>query len=513
MSLFRTKPVESFLADAAGPGRQLKRTLNTWDLMIMGVAVSVGAGIFSVGARAAANFAGPAVTVSFVIAALTCAMAIMCYAEFATAIPVAGSAYVFSYATMGEFIAWIIGWNLILELFTAAAVIAKYWGIYLTEVFQFAGIHLSATIDLGPVTMSWGPLLIVALFTVLLVLGTKLSATVGNVFTVIKIAVVLFVIAAGLFYFNADNITPFVPEAVPSAGNGTADVLQQSLFSFATGAAPAQYGVAGVLAGAALVFFAFVGFDVVATSAEEVKNPNKTLPRGIFAGLALTTLLYIGVSFALTGMVSYKDLAAVENPTLATAFAAVGNDGAASIIAVGSLIGLTTVVMVLLMGLTRVVLAISRDGLLPHSLSKVSAKRGTPVRITVVCGTLVALAAGFTRVDVLEEMINIGTLSAFVMVSLGILVLRRKRPDLKPAFRVPFGPVIPIVSALLCTYLMLNLAIETWMYFVVWLVIGVVIYFAYGRGHSRLNAEDVAENTASAEGGPELEDSSAASAR
>lgn len=473
----------------------------------MGVAVSVGAGIFSVGARAAANFAGPAVTVSFVIAALTCAMAIMCYAEFATAIPVAGSAYVFSYATMGEFIAWIIGWNLILELFTAAAVIAKYWGIYLTEVFQFAGIHLSPTVGLGPVTMSWGPLLIVALFTVLLVLGTKLSATVGNVFTIIKIAVVLFVVVAGLFYFNAENLTPFIPEAVPAAGNGTADVLQQSLLSFATGATPAQYGMAGVLAGAALVFFAFVGFDVVATSAEEVKNPSKTLPRGIFAGLALTTLLYIGVSFALTGMVSYKDLAAVENPTLATAFAAVGNEGAASIIAVGSLIGLTTVVMVLLMGLTRVVLAISRDGLLPHSLSKVSAKRGTPVRITVICGTLVALAAGFTRVDVLEEMINIGTLSAFVMVSLGILVLRRKRPDLKPAFRVPFGPVIPIVSALLCTYLMFNLAIETWLYFVVWLAAGVLIYFAYGRRHSRLNDDDAAE------GGAELEDSSAASAR
>lgn len=513
MSLFRTKPVESFLADAAGPGRQLKRTLTTWDLMIMGVAVSVGAGIFSVGARAAANYAGPAVTISFVIAALTCAMAIMCYAEFATAIPVAGSAYVFSYATVGEFIAWIVGWNLILELFTAAAVIAKYWGIYLTEVFQFAGIHLSPSIDLGPVTMNWGPLFIVSVFTVLLVLGTKLSATVGNVFTVIKIGVVLFVIIAGLFYLKAENFTPFIPEAVPSSGNGTTGVLEQSLFSFATGAAPAQYGMAGVLAGAALVFFAFVGFDVVATSAEEVKNPNKTLPRGIFAGLALTTLLYIGVSFSLTGMVSYQQLADVENPTLATAFAAVGNDGAAAVIAVGSLIGLTTVVMVLLMGLARVVLAISRDGLLPHSLSKVSAQRGTPVRITVICGTLVALVAGFTRVDVLEEMINIGALSAFVMVSLGILVMRRKRPDLKPAFRVPFGPVIPIVSALLCTYLMLNLAVETWLYFAVWLVAGVLIYFMYGRGHSRLNEKEPAELLAASADDGDMEDNPVASTR
>lgn len=238
--------------------------------------------------------------------------------------------------------------------------------------------------------------------------------------------------------------------------------------------------------------------------APKVTNPNKTLPRGIFAGLALTTLLYVGVSFALTGMVSYRDLAAVETPTLATAFSLVGNDGAASVIAVGSLIGLTTVVMVLLMGLSRVVLAISRDGLLPHSLSKTSAKRGAPVRITVICGSLVALVAGFTRVDVLEEMINIGTLSAFVMVSLGIIVLRRKRPDLKPAYRVPFGPVIPIVSALLCTYLMLNLAVETWIYFVVWLVLGVLIYFGYGRSHSRLD-EKHADQVAAMEKIPEPE--------
>lgn len=479
--------MESFLADAAEPGRALKRSLNTWDLMIMGVAVAVGAGIFSVGARAAANFSGPAVTLSFVIAALTCAMAIMCYAEFATAIPVAGSAYVFSYATMGELVAWIIGWNLILELFTAAAVIAKYWGIYLTEVFQPVGVHLSPTIDLGIVTMSWGPLLIVALFTILLVMGTKLSATIGNIFTVIKIGVVLFVIVAGFFYVKAENYAPFIPDTSPASGNDTTEVLKQSLFSFATGAAPAQYGMMGVFAGAALVFFAFVGFDVVATSAEEVRNPNKTLPRGIFAGLALTTLLYVGISLALTGMVSYKDLARVETPNLATAFSLVGNEAAGSVIALGSLIGLTTVVMVLLMGLSRVVLAMSRDGLLPHQLSVTSTKRGTPVRIQVLCGSLVAVAAGFTRVDVLEEMINIGTLSAFVVVSLGIIVLRRKRRDLKPAFRVPFGPVIPILSALLCTYLMLNLAVETWLFFGVWLVMGVGIYFGYGRSHSRLN--------------------------
>ncbi|GAA3283308.1 APC family permease [Paenarthrobacter aurescens] len=498
MNIFRTKSIEQSIADADEPGRKLKRSLSTWDLMIMGVAVAVGAGIFSVGAKAAANFAGPAVTISFAIAAVTCALAIMCYAEFATAIPVAGSAYVFTYATMGEVLAWIIGWNLILELFTAAAVIAKYWGIYLSTVFGLMGVEMPPSIQVAGIDLYWGAFLIVAIFTVLLVLGTKLSARVGNVFTLIKIAVVLFVIVVGFSYVKFSNYTPFIPASEPT-DSGVADVMKQSFFGFLTGAAPAQYGTLGVFAGAALVFFAFIGFDVVATSAEEVKNPQKTLPRGIFGGLAVVTLLYILVSLALTGMVSYTQLAEVKNPTLTTAFEAVGNTDAAKIIAFGSLVGLTTVIMVLLMGLSRVVLAMSRDGLLPRSLSKTSEKRSTPARLQIICGAAVALVAGVTKVDLLEEMINIGTLSAFVMVSLGILVLRKKRPDLKPAFRVPFGKVLPWVSAVLCFYLMTNLAVETWIFFAIWLVIGMAIYFAYGQRHSRLN-EKFAEAKASVNG-------------
>jgi basic amino acid/polyamine antiporter, APA family len=496
MNLLRTKSIEQSIADADEPGRKLKRSLSTWDLMIMGVAVAVGAGIFSVGAKAAANFSGPAVTLSFAIAAVTCALAIMCYAEFATAIPVAGSAYVFTYATMGELLAWIIGWNLILELFTAAAVIAKYWGIYLSKVFALMGADIPPAISLGGVDLYWGAFLIVAVFTVLLVLGTKLSARVGNIFTLIKIAVVLFVIVVGFTYVKFENYTPFIPAAEPTGGAGAADVLKQSFFGFLTGAAPAQYGTLGIFAGAALVFFAFIGFDVVATSAEEVKNPQKTLPRGIFGGLAVVTLLYILVSLALTGMVSYTQLAEAKSPTLTTAFEAVGDTSAAKVIAFGSLVGLTTVIMVLLMGLSRVVLAMSRDGLLPRALSKTSEKRSTPVRLQIICGAAVALVAGLTNVDLLEEMINIGTLSAFVVVSLGILVLRRKRPDLKPAFRVPFGKVLPIVSAVLCLYLMTNLAVETWIFFAIWLVIGLAIYFAYGQRHSRLNERFGDANTA-----------------
>jgi basic amino acid/polyamine antiporter, APA family len=494
MSLFRAKSVEQSIIDAHEPGRELKRSLNTFDLMVLGVAVAVGAGIFSVGARASAQFAGPAVTVSFVLAAITCALAIMCYAEFASTVPVAGSAYTYTYATLGELLAWIIGWDLILELLTAAAVIAKYWGIYLSTVFSLFDIPVPSTITVVGVNLDWGPLVIVAVFTTLLILGTQLSARVNNVFTTIKVGIVLFVIVAGFMYINPANYTPFVPEPVPTSGAG-GDVWSQSLFAFMTGAAPAQFGVFGVLSGAALVFFAFIGFDVVATSAEEVKDPQRTLPRGIFAGLALVTALYLLVALALTGMVSYRQLAETENPSLATAFIEVGADWAAQLISVGILVGLTTVIMVLLLGLARVLLAMSRDGLLPRWLSVTSPTRKTPVRLQLICGIVVALIAGFTRVDILEEMINIGTLSAFVLVSIAVVVLRRKRPDLPRGYKVPFSPWLPILSAVLCFYLMLNLTTLTWVRFAVWLVLGFAVYFTYGRSHSLLGKQLAGEQT------------------
>lgn len=489
MRLMRTKSVEQSIADSAEPGRTLKRSLSTWDLMIMGVAVAVGAGIFSVGAKAAAHNAGPAVTVSFVLAAVTCALAIMCYAEFATAMPVTGSAYVFTYATMGELLAWIIGWNLILELLMAGAVIAKYWGVYLSNFLTAINLPLPAEVSIFGLPLYWGPLVVVAIFTVVLVLGTKLSARVNNVVTVIKIAIVLFVIVVGLFYVKAQNYTPFVPPSQPAPDSGTSWVTQPFL-SFLSGSTPEMYGFTGVISGAALVFLSFIGFDVVATSAEEVKNPKKTLPRGIFAGLAVVTVLYILVTLTVTGMVPYTDLAKAKDPSLASAFQLVGADWAVVVIALGSLIGLTTVIMVLLMGLARVSMAMSRDGLLPRALSRTSEKRSTPARTQIICGAIVAALAGFTPIELLGEMINIGTLSAFVMVSLGIIVLRRKRPDLKPAFRVPLGPVIPIISAVLCIYLMFNLATETWIFFGIWVVIGLVIYFSYGQWNSRLGRQE-----------------------
>ncbi|KQM14349.1 amino acid permease [Plantibacter sp. Leaf171] len=483
MSIWRTKSIEDSLADSGIEGRSLKRTLGTWDLMIMGVAVAVGAGIFSVGAKAAGNYAGPSVSLAFILAAVTCALAIMCYAEFASTVPVAGSAYTFTYATLGELLAWIIGWDLILEMLTAAAVIAKYWGIYLSNVFLLWGWDVPSELDVFGLKVSWGAFVIVAIFTTLLVLGTKLSSRVASVFTIIKVAIVIFVIVVGAFYVKAANYTPFIPAEVPTKG-GASDTWSQSLFSFMTGAAPAQYGVFGLLAGASLVFFAFIGFDVVATSAEEVKNPQRNLPRGIFGGLAIVTVLYVGVSLVLTGMVPYTTLAEAEDPSLATAFIAVGADWAAQVISIGILAGLTTVIMVLLLGLARVVFAMSRDGLLPRSLSVTSEKRKTPVRVQLIVGALVALIAGLTDVGVLEEMINIGTLSAFVLVSIAVIVLRKKYPKLPRAFRVPWSPFLPILSAVLCVWLMLNLTTLTWVRFLVWLALGFIIYFAYSRRHS-----------------------------
>jgi APA family basic amino acid/polyamine antiporter len=479
--LFRRKSVEDSLAAIDDPERSLKRSLTSWDLAVLGVAVAVGAGIFSVGATAAANYAGPSVIVSFIIASIVCALAVMCYAEFASAIPVAGSAYTFSYATMGELVAWIIGWDLILEMLLASAVIAKFWGVYLGDAFGLFGIDLPLTISIGPVDLEWGPVFIVAVFTTLLAIGTKLSTRVNSVFTVIKVGITLFVIVVGFFFVDASNYSPFVPPSQPAPEQSA---LEQPLVGFLTGLEPTTYGVMGLLAGAALVFFAFIGFDVVATTAEEAKDPQRTLPRGILGGLAIVTVLYILVTLVVTGMVSYTELAESDAPSLTTAFILVGADWAGRVISVGILIGLTTVIMVLLLGLTRIVFAMSRDGLLPRGISRTSHRYHTPVRLQVGVGIVVALIAGLSQVELLEEMINIGTLSAFVLVSFGIPILRRSRPDLQRSFKVPWSPVLPIVSGVACLWLMANLTTLTWLRFLGWVVVGLLIYAFYGYRHS-----------------------------
>ncbi len=363
----------------------------------------------------------------------------------------------------------------------ASAVIAKFWGVYLGDAFGLFGIDLPLTIPIGPVDLEWGPVFIVAVFTTLLAIGTKLSTRVNSVFTVIKVGITLFVIVVGFFFVDASNYSPFVPPAQPAPEQSA---LEQPLVGFLTGLEPTTYGVMGLLAGAALVFFAFIGFDVVATTAEEAKDPQRTLPRGILGGLAIVTVLYILVTLVVTGMVSYTELAESDAPSLTTAFILVGADWAGRVISVGILIGLTTVIMVLLLGLTRVVFAMSRDGLLPRGISRTSHRYHTPIRLQVGVGIVVALIAGLSQVELLEEMINIGTLSAFVLVSFGIPILRRSRPDLQRSFKVPWSPVLPIVSGVACLWLMANLTTLTWLRFLGWVVVGLVIYAFYGYRHS-----------------------------
>ncbi|HEY7051658.1 MAG TPA: amino acid permease [Mycobacterium sp.] len=473
----RTKSVEQSLADTDDDESRLRKDLSWWDLTVFGVSVVVGAGIFTVTASTAGNITGPAISVSFVIAAVACGLAALCYAEFASTVPVAGSAYTFSYATFGEFVAWVIGWDLVLEFAVGAAVVAKSWSSYLGTVFGFAG----GTTDLGPLTLDWGALLITAALCTLLALGTKLSANVSAAITAVKVSVVLLVVVVGAFYIKVGNFRPFVPRA-----QSTPDT-EQSVFSLLTGAGGSTYGWYGVLAGASIVFFAFIGFDVVATTAEETKKPQRDVPRGILATLAIVTVLYVAVSVVLSGMVSYTQLKdeAGGHANLATAFTANGITWAAEVISIGALAGLTTVVMVLMLGQTRVLFAMARDGLLPRQLAR-TGPRGTPVRTTLLVGVLIAVAASVFPIGRLEEMVNVGTLFAFVLVSAGVIVLRRARPDLHRDFRAPWVPVLPIAAILACLWLMLNLTLLTWIRFAVWMVIGVAVYFSYGRRHSAL---------------------------
>lgn len=503
MNLFRTKSVELSLQETSEQGHTLKRNLTWWDLAIMGVAVAVGAGIFSVGAQAAAFHAGPAVIISFLIAGLVCGAAAWCYAEFASMIPVTGSAYTFTYTTLGEVVAWIIGWDLILEMLMAGSVVSKYWGVYLNDFFSLMGWHISTHVDIAlagsTIHFDLAPIVIVAIFTVLLVFGTKLGARVDGAMTVLKIAVVLFVVIVGFAYIRPENFTPFIPpaqsadsldsasSAAQSAHGVQMAALEEPLWQWLTGFAPTRYGIPGILSGAALVFFAFLGFDVVATASEEAKDPKRTVPLGIGAGLGIVVVLYMLVAFVTTGIVSYKDLAAQVEPSLATAFELVGATWAAKVISFGIVLGLATVIMVVLLGSTRVVFAMSRDGLLPRGLSHTS-RFGTPARLQIIMGVVMALVAACFDVGVLSDMVNIGTLSAFTLVAVAIPIMRAKRPDLPRLVKVPGNPWVPAVIALANVWLMVNLSVMTWARFVVWLALGFAIYFGYGYRHSRLNS-------------------------
>jgi APA family basic amino acid/polyamine antiporter len=497
MRLFRTKPVEQSLGaieDVTESGHRLRRELSALDLTVFGVGVIVGTGIFVLTGQVARENAGPAVALSFVAAGVACGLAALCYAELASTVPVAGSAYTFSYATIGELPAWIIGWDLILELALGAAVVAVGWSGYAQSLLDTMGLHLPSSIAGENATFNIPAMLIVLFVTALLVLGIKISSRVNAIIVSIKLAVIMLVIVAGLFFIKGANYHPFIPpqQTGPSVSGGKAPLIQV-LF----GITPVNFGWLGVFAAAAIVFFAFIGFDIVATAAEETRRPQRDLPIGIIGSLAICTVLYVAVSLVVVGMQNYRRLSS-EAP-LADAFKAVGHPAFATIVSVGALAGLTTVVLILMLGQTRVFFAMARDHLMPPWLAAVHPRFGTPYRITIVLGVIVSIIAALIPLAELAELVNIGTLFAFVVVSIGVTVLRRTRPDLPRSFRTPAVPVLPALSVLASVYLMLNLPVDTWLRFVIWMLIGFVFFFLYGRRRSLIDTTPPARSPARAE--------------
>ena len=490
-TLFRTKTVEQSIRDTEAPEHRLRRSLSALDLTLFGIGVVIGTGIFVLTGKVAKETAGPSTAVAFVVAGVACALAALCYAEFASTVPVAGSAYTFGYASIGEFPAWIIGWDLVLELALGCAVVSVGWSGYLRSLMDTAGIPMpDALSGSGDGGFDLLAAVLVLLVTAVLVAGVKLSARVTNLIVAVKVTVVLLVIAVGALYVDGAHYHPFVPDAREAEGGSG---LSAPLIQLMAGYTPSNFGVMGIFTAAAVVFFAFIGFDVVATAAEETRDPQRDMPRGILGALVVCTALYVAVSIVVTGMQDYRDLS--TDAPLADAFKAVHHPFWAGVISFGAAVGLTSVCLILLLGQSRVFFAMSRDGLLPPAFSRVHPRFRTPYRTTVLMGLVVAVVAGFTSIDVLAELVNIGTLFAFVVVAVGVLVLRRTRRDLPRAFRTPLVPLVPVLSVLASLWLMLNLSAETWVRFALWMAIGLLVYALYGRRHSRLGLAGAPRDT------------------
>jgi APA family basic amino acid/polyamine antiporter len=484
VNLFRTKSVEHIGRDARGEdpdggvGR-LRTELSARHLVGFGIGIVIGTGIFTLTGVEARDTAGPAVVLSFAIAGVVAVLAALCYAELAASVPTAGSAYSYAYATVGELIAWIIGWDLFLEFALGAAVVARGWSGYVGNL-----------LDLPPnlfgeegTTVNVGAALIVVLLTIVAALGIRESARVTSALVIVKVAVCVFVIVAGAWFVRGANLTPFIPPARPADGG---DGLTQPLIGALAGLEPAVFGIGGILTAAAVVFFAYTGFEAVANLSEETRRPGRDLPLGLLGTLGLATVLYIGVSFVLVGMVPYTDID--PGAPIADAFDHVGLGWASALVSLAAVAGLTSVILVDLITMTRIGFAMGRDGLLPSTVAKVSPRTGTPLRMTLLFGAVVLVMATFVPLGTLADLVSIGTLFAFLLVSAAVPILRRTRPDLHRPFRVPLSPWLPLLSALACLYLMLNLSVETWLRFLAWLAAGLLVYGVYGYRNSRVGA-------------------------
>lgn len=470
MSIFRKKSLSVLLSEADESEKGLKRTLSSGALVALGIGAIIGAGLFSLTGIAAADHAGPAVTLSFVLAAVGCAFAGLCYAEFASMIPVAGSAYTYSYATMGEFMAWIIGWDLVLEYALGAATVGVSWSGYFNKLLHEFGIEMPlyltksfAEVDGGGINLP--AIVIVCLLSLLLMRGTKESATLNNFLVIVKVAVVILFIVLGWKFINPANHTPYIP-----ANTGTYG----------------EFGWSGIASGAALVFFAFIGFDAVSTAAQEAKNPKKGMPVGILGSLAVCTVLYVLFSHVMTGLVPFQVFKGDASPA-ATAFKVTGYGFLQMGLIIAILAGYTSVILVMLMGQSRVFYSMSNDGLLPKFFGDIHPKFRTPWKTNIFFMFFVSIFAGFVPVTDLGHMVSIGTLLAFSLVCIGVIVMRKKMPDAPRSFKTPLVPFVPIMGVVVCGYLMYSLPIEAWIRLAIWMGLGVAIYFFYGKQKSKLN--------------------------
>jgi basic amino acid/polyamine antiporter, APA family len=482
--LLAKKPLRA--AASEGESQHLKRVLGPWSLTAMGIGGIIGAGIFVATGEAAKNVAGPALMVSYVVAGFVCLMAALCYAEYAAMTPVAGSAYTYAYTTLGEIFAWIIGWDLILEYAVGASTVANGWSGYFQEVLKTFGVEISSALRSSPIKfdketgefvrtgsiINLPAVVVVLLLTAILVKGIKESASANAVMVAIKLGAVLFVILVGAFYINPDNWHPFAPKGWTGI----------NLFGIQVAGQMEGTKPVGMIAGAAIIFFAYIGFDAVSTQAEEAKNPQRDVPIGIICSLLICTVLYIAVVAVLTGMVPYHQLS--EDAGVSDAFKKAGLPWAEFLIAAAGVAGITSVLLVLLLGSARILMAIARDGLLPPMFADIHPTFRTPWKATLVVGFGVAAMAGLLPLDALLQMTNIGTLFAFAMVCAAVLVLRYTDPGHPRPFRVPLAPVVSVLGVLGCLLLMFSLPAHNWYRLFVWMAIGLVIYFGYGQFHS-----------------------------
>ena len=501
--LFRTKSIPQLFAESGE--HSFKKVLTPLNLTTLGIGAIIGAGIFVLTGQAAAQYAGPAIVISFIISGTACAFAGLCYAEFASMIPISGSAYTYAYATLGEFLAWIIGWDLILEYLFAASTVSVGWSGYVCSFLRDFGLNIPEQLTAAPGTilynipnMGWKPIteqlskaltlqhidihalphitcivnlpamFIIGILTLVLIIGIKESANFNNIMVITKVSVIILFIAFGFMFVKAGNWHPFIPKNTGEWGH---------------------FGWSGILRAAGVIFFAYIGFDAVSTAAQEAKNPKRDMPIGILGSLSISTILYILVAIVLTGIVSYTTLN-VSGP-IAVGVNAMGPEmfWLRPIIKIAAIAGLSSVILVMLLGQPRIFYTMSKDGLLPPIFSKVHSKFKTPYISQLLTGGVAMILGGILPINILGELVSIGTLLAFAIVCISVLILRKKRPDLERPFRTPFVPLIPILGALICLLQMAALPLDTWLRLIIWMAIGFVIYFAYGVRHSKQNGK------------------------